>query len=434
MKRKLLALILALCMTLSLCTGVWAADTNGDSAQTATATDVTDSDGVQAEYPEAPTSDEERWKVLSENPVDKDFLNAINTFAQRSGAKLLAKKGGCYSPLSLYYALALVSEGARGQTARELYDLLGEDADDMGTQCANLYRRLYTENGPSTLLLANSLWLDDEVLGEPVRFKEEYLNKAKQDYYASVFKVDFSDKATGEKMGDWVRENTKGMLNFSLEPSDEQMMAILNTVYFKSQWERPFQKADTSKAKFTLANGKKKKIKFMHRKEEGSYYKGKNYTAAYRTMKSGRVTFYLPDKGVDVHKLLKQKDLFNIPASKYKDCDLKWSVPKFKSENKWDLIPSMKKLGVNLAFTNDADFSALTDTPATISAIEQGTRFDMNEKGAEAAAYTYIAVDKATAMMPRKKKTVKMNLNRPFLYTLTSNDGVVLFMGIYDGK
>lgn len=432
MKRKLLALLLALSMTLSLCTGVWAADAvPGEEGVTS---GVTDSDGVQAEYPEAPTSDQERWKVLSENPVDQEFLKAINVFAQRTGAKLLSKKGGCYSPLSLYYALALVSEGARGQTAEELYSLLGEDADDMGTQCANLYRRLYTANGPSTLLIANSLWLDDEVLGLPVHFREEYLNKAKEDYYASVFKVDFSDKATGEKMGNWVRENTKGMLNFSLEPSDEQMMAILNTVYFKSRWQRPFQKADTSKAKFTLANGKKKKIKFMHCKEEGSYYKGKNYTAAYRTMKSGRVTFYLPDKGVDVHKLLKQKDLFSIPASKYKDCDLKWSVPKFKSENKWDLIPSMKKLGVNLAFTNDADFSALSDTPATISAIEQGTRFDMNEKGAEAAAYTYIAVDKATAVMPQKRKTVKMNLNRPFLYTITSEDGVVLFMGIYDGK
>ncbi len=434
MKRKLLSLLLALAMVLSLCSGtVWAAETDagGEAVPVSTPSDV---EGVQAEYPEVPKGDEERWKVLRENPVDQDFIAAVNGFAQRSGAKLLAKKGGCYSPLSLYYALALVSEGARGQTADELYDLLGEDAEKMGAQCANLYRRLYTENGRSTLLIANSLWLDDEVLGEPVNFKEEYLKKAKEDYYASVFKADFSDAATGARMGEWVKENTNGLLNFTPEPDDEQMMAILNTVYFKSRWERIFPKSKTKKAKFTRADGKKKKVKFMHITEEGRYYKGKNYTAAWRNMESGRVTFYLPDKGVDVHKLLKDKKIFTNPVKKSKECDLKWSVPKFKTENKWDVIPTLQKLGVKQAFTDEADFSGITDTPATISAVEQGTCFDMNEKGAEAAAYTYIAVAKATAVLPQKRKTVKMNLNRPFLYTITSEDGVVLFVGVFDGK
>jgi serpin B len=146
------------------------------------------------------------------------------------------------------------------------------------------------------------------------------------------------------------------------------------------------------------------------------------------------VTFYLPDKGVKVGSLLKKKDLFTAPRSKAKDCLLQWSVPKFQCESKWDAIPTLQKLGVKLAFTDDADFSALSDTPALITAIDQGTRFDMNEKGAEAAAYTHIAMSKATAVMPQKRKTVKMNLNRPFLYTITSAEGAVLFVGVFDGK
>lgn len=45
-----------------------------------------------------------------------------------------------YSPLSLYYALAVAASGAEGQTQQELLDLLGvADADTLAEQCGNLY-------------------------------------------------------------------------------------------------------------------------------------------------------------------------------------------------------------------------------------------------------------------------------------------------------
>ena len=424
MKRKLLSLLLALAMVLSLCS----------ASALAAGEEMTVPPRIQSEENEAPSYGKEQTEPSVQEHVDPAFIDTMNRFALRSGAKLLAKKGGCYSPLSLYYALAIAAEGAQGQTAKELYSVLGTDADALGEQCPILYRRLNAEDGSTTLLMANSLWMDEEVGAEPVHFREEYLQRAQERYYAEVFAVDFSDAATGEKMSQWVSEKTKGKLSFSLEPDDEQMLSILNTVYYKSAWENPFDKNNTKKAKFTLASGQKKKIKFMHRTEEGRSCKGKGYTAASRALGSGRVTFYLPDKGVKVGSLLKKKDLFTAPRSKAKDCLLQWSVPKFKCESKWDAIPTLQKLGVKLAFTDDADFSALSDTPALITAIDQGTRFDMNEKGAEAAAYTHIAMSKATAVMPQKRKTVKMNLNRPFLYTITSAEGAVLFVGVFDGK
>ena len=50
----------------------------------------------------------------------------------------------------------------------------------------------------------------------------------------------------------------------------------------------------------------------------------------------------------------------------------------------------------------------------------------------EAAAYTYLSMETQGALM-EEPEVVEMNLNRPFLYTLTSQDGAVLFVGICEG-
>ena len=60
-----------------------------------------------------------------------------------------------------------------------------------------------------------------------------------------------------------------------------------------------------------------------------------------------------------------------------------------------------------------------------IGAIVQGTRIEVTEAGAKAAAYTQI--DMELAMMP--VETVDFNVDRPFLYEFDSPDGLPLFIG-----
>ena len=444
MKTKILALLLALSMVLSLCAcNASAAPGEGSNparssvpgeestpAQSSAEAAPAEPVSVQAEYPTPPADWEARMKLLEENPVDEDFLAAVNRFALRSGAQILKEEGGCCSPLSLYYALALAAEGARGQTAEELYDLLGTDGEELGEQCSNLFRRLYADDEEGTVLMANSLWLDEEVQGLPVHFREEYLKKAAERYYASMFTVDFSDPVTGQKIGDWVYENTREKLRFEPEANDMQMLAILNTVYFKSPWSKPFLENLTKDDTFTCADGTEQTVPFMHLTEEGDYYKGEGYAAASLSLHKGRMHFYLPDEGVDVRSLLEREDLFTPPVQQEeKSWEIEWSVPKFTCESRWSVIPALQAMGLNLPFGGEADFSGLSDTPANITAIEQGTRIGVDEDGVEAAAYTYVALEAMGAAM-EEPEVVEMNLNRPFLYTVTSEDGAVLFLGI----
>lgn len=452
MKTKLLALLLALTMALGLCACTVAAR-QGDGSGSAPARDTSSAPGggesegkaaadrsdgepvsVQATYPTPPADWEQRMRVLEDNPVDSAFLESLNRFALHSGAQILKGEGGCFSPLSLYYALALAAEGARGQTAEELHALLGMDGDALGEQCSNLFRRLYADDEEGTVLMANSLWMDEEVQGVPVHFREEYLKKAAERYYASLFTVDFSDAAAGQKIGDWVYENTHERLRFEPEVNEMQLLAILNTVYFNSPWWKPFEEELTGDDSFTRADGTEQTVPFMHREEEGDFYRGEDYAVASLGLHKGQMTFYLPDEGVDVHSLLERENLLDQPE--YEEAadqirTIQWSVPKFACESRWSVIPALQALGLKLPFSGEADFSGLTDTPAKITAIEQGTRMGVDENGVEAAAYTYMALE-ATGISLEEPEVVEMNLNRPFLYTITGEDGVVLFLGICD--
>ena len=90
------------------------------------------------------------------------------------------------------------------------------------------------------------------------------------------------------------------------------------------------------------------------------------------------------------------------------------------------MIKAMQEMGVTDAFNVDkADFSGMSDAQMFIGAIVQGTRIEVTEAGAKAAAYTQI--DMELAMMP--VETVDFNVDRPFLYEFESPDGLPLFIG-----
>jgi serpin B len=271
------------------------------------------------------------------------------------------------------------------------------------------------------------------VQGTPVHFREEYLNRAAEQYYASLFTVDFSNAATGRKIGDWVYENTHEKLRFEPEPNEAQLLAIVNTVYFNSPWSEPFEKELTKDDVFTCADGMEQKVPFLHTTETDRYYKGEGYGFASLPLRRGRMNFYLPDEGVDVHSLLEQENLLKTPdwdENGDKLWEIHWSVPKFTRESKWSAVDALRSLGVQAAFSDGADFSRISDAPAKITAIEQGTRIGVDEEGVEAAAYTAIGLE-AAGIAPEELEVVEMNLNRPFLFLIADEaTGAIAFAGM----
>ncbi len=376
---------------------------------------------------------ETRFTVGDENPVDDQLIHCINDFAYDTCSLVLTKenKNTNYSPLSLYYALALATSGAQDETESELLDLLRmPDSESLGVQLGNLYRLLYFENDIGKLKIANSIWMDNDVKGETIKFKESFVENAVNNFYASSFTADFADEDTAEAMSDWIYTNTEGTISPDIELRDDQILSIINTIYFYDEWVDRFEKNKTAKDTFYLSDGNEVKVDFMNMTNSSQLFsKGENFTRSSLGLKnSGEMIFILPDEGFSPYQIIdspeKIKEIFQGGSESIGD--VIWKVPKFEFDSKLEMKDVLKKLGITSAFTEDADFSGMTDHIAFISNILQGTYISIDEKGVEASAYTRIDYDGAA--LPQD--TAYMILDRPFIYGITSSNGVLLFVGI----
>lgn len=372
--------------------------------------------------------------IRESNPVAESFVSSFDSFAYQTAAALLqanAAQNVNYSPLSLYYALSVAASGAVGETQQELLELL--QVDDIATlaeQCGNLYRLLYTDNEVAQLKMATSLWLDNEVNGEAITFKDDFLALAADNFYASSHSVDFADPAAGAAMAEWIAKNTNGTLTPQITTDAEQMLSIINTVYFYDQWIDRFDASKTAAGTFYLADGSTVEDDFMHQTfASSSYVRGENYTRSQLALKdSGSMIFVLPDEGVDVASLAASPEALQaaLTGGESTTGEVVWQIPKFSFGFSADLIGTLQSLGVSAAFSESADFSAITDAAAFISGLTQQTHIAIDENGVEASAFTQI--DYAGAAMPQGR--AEMILDRPFIYAITASNGMILFVGI----
>ena len=88
-------------------------------------------------------------------------------------------------------------------------------------------------------------------------------------------------------------------------------------------------------------------------------------------------------------------------------------------------------LGINIAFTNVADFSNMFDNVEVhISDVIHKTFIEVDQNGTEAAAATVILMTKNSLPMPEEIKEFKAN--RPFTYFIRDEvSGEILFLGEY---
>ena len=105
------------------------------------------------------------------------------------------------------------------------------------------------------------------------------------------------------------------------------------------------------------------------------------------------------------------------------------SMPRFRLEAGFDLIPVLRRLGVTQAFTRQADFSGITEAEALlIDAVAHKAYVDVDEQGTEAAAATAITFRPTAAF--RAPTPVTMTVDRPFVFAIIHTPtGLPLFIG-----
>lgn len=385
---------------------------------------------VEAEYPDKNYgSDEERWEAERQLQIGDEFRERVSGFGFETAAELLDGNGGnqVYSPVSLYFMLAVAASGAEGETRKELMDVLGyEDAGRLAEDCRKAFEAFYQDQDNYKVQIASSLWIDDDFL-----VKKDFLERVRDGYFADVFQTDFEGENGGKDMAAWVKEKTRGLLKPSVEVKDGQVLSLINAVYYYDEWLDQFDINRTEQGIFTCGDGTQVECDFMNR-TMGShgFLRGENYTVSGLSGKNGSMLVLLPDKGEALGQFLESaerlKAVLNEEEGESMFGEVVWRVPKFSCGSSYGLGNMLGKLGVTAAFSPErADFSGISNEKIWIDSVIQKTHIGIDENGIEAASFTQM--DWAGAAMPSGR--AEMILDRPFLYVVREK-GCPLFIGI----
>lgn len=345
-------------------------------------------------------------------------------------------KNAVCSPVNIYMALAMLAETTGGNSRQQLMALLNADSiEHLRTQADHVWNAHYWNDGLSTSILANSLWLEE---GYP--FRESCVQTLAQKYYASVFQGDFGSKEINACLQSWLNEQTGGLLQEqvqNVELSALSSMALASTLNYQVQWQDKFWDRNNTQGIFHAPAGDTD-VTFMNNSiMYGTYYWGADFAAMSLPLEDGsRMWLILPDEGKTPADLLKSGNamaLLSGSAMDYPDqkrVRINLSLPKFDICADMQLQDALKTLGITDIFDSEkADFSPLisSDDGGYISAIAHSVRVAVDEEGVTAAAFTLI--QRAGAAMPPEDE-IDFILDRPFLFVIQSNDRLPLFSGI----
>ena len=383
---------------------------------------------------------------------DADTLSTGNrTFAVDLYRQLRGEDGNLiFSPYSISLAMAMVSAGAREQTASQIdsamhfdlpsaqlhpaFNALDSSLESLGVpQGTPAPTDEFNSGDDFQLSIANQLWGQADF-----SFLSEYLDLLAQNYGAGLRTLDFEKdpEAARKVINDWVSEQTKQKINDLFAQgtiNTDTRLVLANAIYFKASWADPFEKNATSDGDFTLLDGSKVSVPMMtSAKAASEYLKGNGYQAVSLPYKGWqtKIVIVLPDDG--------QFDTFEsnmdtikldeiLKGLSYSEVDL--TLPKFKVESEFNLNQILSSLGISDAFNPDlADFSGMDGKrDLFISQVVHKAYIATDESGTEAAAATGIAMEAAS--MPAATPPVVV-VDRPFLFFIyAQNTGTILFEG-----
>ena len=332
------------------------------------------------------------------------------------------------SPLSATMALGMAMNGAAGPTYDQMRTTLGfgtaPDAE-INEGYKSLIALLRGLDATVDFRIANSIWYRN---GFPLN--QSFFDLTKSSFDAQVTALDFSNPTSVKTINDWVSSATAGKIPTILDAIDpDQVMFLINAIYFKGSWRNKFDVAETRDAQFHSAGGDEP-MKLMHRHGTFLYMQTPEFEAADLPYGNGAFTMsvLLPRQGRSVETVAAslQRSDWSTWTTQFREVTNDIYLPRFKLEWERSLIGDLKQLGMRDAFIPDgADFTRMSPQGRSlyINVVKQKTYVDVNEEGTEAAAVTNVGIFPTSAPVP-------MRVDRPFIVVIRERlSGTIVFMG-----
>lgn len=338
------------------------------------------------------------------------------------------------SPLSAMLCLALVANGAAGDTLAEMEAVFGMDIETLNESLYSYMAALYSgENCKVTQ--ANSIWFRD---ADYLTVREDFLQTNANWYAAQVYEAPF-DESTMHDVNNWVKKHTDGMIDSILSepPAKEAIMYLINTLVFDAKWQTKYEKDDVRDCTFTNADGSKTTVDMMY-SDESVYLSGEGFSGFAKNYEGNAYSFVglLPeDESTDIFAFAKSltgegwTEMWN--GRRY--APVYAGIPEFSYDSYIPLNEVLEAMGMKEMFMpEDADFSRLGESVRGniyCSSVEQKTFIDVSRNGTKAAAVTWATMVECTLAAPVERHTVI--LDRPFVYAIVDNaTGLPLFIGV----
>jgi serpin B len=337
--------------------------------------------------------------------------------------------GFAWSPYSVAAALGLAAAGARGRTRQELADLLTADGD-LDRQAAALAAGATLGatststsgggggggGGGASLAVANTLWTDLTLPLSPA-----YRDLVKSWPGGSARGADFrgAPETARQEINADVERSTRGLISDLLESgaiSRDTGAVIVNALWLRASWTKPFEAAETRPQPFRTPGGPVE-VPTMRTTSRLPYAARDGWRVVSIPGGNGVLAdVLLPDGDLaDAEAALDAERLASLLAAT-RPTEVALELPRVKVRGQASLAEPLAELGVRQLFTPDADLSGVTDGAErlTVDAVVHKAVLTLDEAGLEGAAATAVMMTRLAAVLT-PPRPVPVRVDRPFL-------------------
>jgi len=374
-------------------------------------------EGVSEVKKELTLTASQKSMVASRNGLGVTFVNYLVGEKSKSENVVV-------SPLSINFALGMLANGADGNTRKEILDAMKLPVSDIaGLNDFNskLLDELPGLDSKVVLKLANSMWFntDFKVLDSFIKLNTEH-------YKASSRSLNLFSPECLPVLNGWINSNTEGLIPKLFDSAPSMSCMLVNALYFNGQWKYKFKKSTSATTKFSNADGTIRYGAFMNVFGRFEYASNDNFECVALPYSTGtyRMLVVLPKSEAS----LTGADLDALKSG-FRERNVMIEMPKFEVSFSDNLKKACMAAGINLAFTNAADFSKMTDVKnVQIDVVQHVAALNVNESGTEAAAATVVGMTTSTG--EESAEDGKFIVDRPFFFVIeeTSSE-TIIFIG-----
>uniref|UniRef100_A0A4W4G8C0 Serpin domain-containing protein n=1 Tax=Electrophorus electricus TaxID=8005 RepID=A0A4W4G8C0_ELEEL len=351
--------------------------------------------------------------TLKKNANGRFALSLFKQLAKDKGAE-----GNIFmSPLSISTAFAMTKLG---------FDTIKEKtSDQVHFFFAKLNCRLYRKKHNTVeLVSANRLFGE-----KSLTFNENYQNISEIVYGAKLLPLHFKEKPemSRQKINAWVSEKTKGKINETLPEGSidsTTILVLVNTIYFKGQWKKKFDKADVTELPFHVSEKEKCPVPMMYQETKFQYqrFPEDGVKVLELPYNGGGISMVLvlPTENTKLSEVETQLTLKKLSGwlNATTETTVAVQIPRFRIEDKHSSLPGGSPL---IAFgahpTSPFSGNAVSGMVANftkglyVSEAYHKAFLEVNEEGSEAAGATALAFLGRSLNLNRESFVA----NRPFL-------------------